>query len=36
LRFVFLPESAQVGASYGSPNYPYADDKPTYVWNGAP
>ena len=33
LRFVFLPESAQVGASYGSPNYPYADDKPTYVWN---
>jgi hypothetical protein len=33
LRFVFLPESAQVGASYNSPNYPYADDKPTYVWN---
>lgn len=33
LRFVFLPESAQVGASYSSPNYPYADDKPTYVWN---
>ena len=33
LRFVFLPESAQVGASYGSPNYPYADDKPTYVWD---
>ena len=32
LRFVFLPESAQVGASYNSPNYPYADDKPTYVW----
>ena len=32
LRFVFLPESAQVGASYSSPNYPYADDKPTYVW----
>jgi hypothetical protein len=36
LRFVFLPESAQVGASYGSPSYPYADDKPTYVWNCAP
>jgi hypothetical protein len=33
LRFVFLPESSQVGASYNSPNYPYADDKPTYVWN---
>lgn len=33
LRFVFLPESAQVGASYNSPNYPYADDKPTYVWS---
>ena len=36
LRFVFLPESSQVGASYNSPNYPYADDKPTYVWNCAP
>lgn len=36
LRFVFLPESAQVGASYSSPNYPYADDKPTYVWNCEP
>jgi hypothetical protein len=33
LRFVFIPESAQVGTSYSSPNYPYADDKPTYVWN---
>jgi len=33
LHFVFLPESSQVGASYTSPNYPYADDKPTYVWN---
>ena len=32
LRFVFLPESSQVGASYSSPNYPYAEDKPTYVW----
>jgi hypothetical protein len=36
LRFVFLPESSQVGASFSSPNYPYAEDKPTYVWNCAP
>jgi hypothetical protein len=36
LRFVFLPESAQVGTSYSSPNYPYAHDKPTYVWNCGP
>ena len=36
LRFVFLPESAQVGASFTSPNYPYAADKPTYVWNCVP
>jgi hypothetical protein len=36
LRFVFIPESAQVGASYNSPSYPYADDKPTYVWKCAP
>ena len=36
LRFVFLPESAEVGASYSSPNYPYAKDKPTYVWYCAP
>jgi len=36
MRFVFIPESAQVGASYSSPSYPYADDKPTYVWNCAP
>jgi len=33
MRFVFLPESAQVGVSYSSPSYPYADDKPTYVWD---
>jgi hypothetical protein len=32
LLFVFLPESVQVGSSFSSPNYPYADDKPTYVW----
>lgn len=36
LRFVFLPESSQVGASYNSPGYPYADDKPTYVWTCEP
>ena len=36
MHFVFLPESAQVGVSYSSPNYPYADDKPTYVWRCAP
>ena len=36
LRFVFLPISAQVGASYSSPNYPYSDDKPTYVWEVGP
>ncbi len=35
LRFIFLPESSQVGASFSSPNYPYADDKTTYVWNCA-
>jgi len=35
LRFVFLPESSQVGTSFSSPNYPYADDKPTYVWKCA-
>lgn len=33
MHFVFLPESAQVGVSYSSPSYPYADDKPTYVWD---
>jgi hypothetical protein len=36
LRFVFLPESSHVGASYSSPNYPYTDDKPIYVWNCEP
>jgi len=35
LRLVFIPESSRVGASYSSPNYPYAEDKPTYVWNCA-
>jgi hypothetical protein len=32
LRFVFLPESSQVGVSFSSPNYPYAEDHPTFVW----
>lgn len=32
LWFVFLPTSAQVGVSASSPNYPYSDNKPTYVW----
>jgi len=36
LLFVFLPESAQIGTSYFSPNYPYSEDKPTYVWQGSP
>jgi hypothetical protein len=36
LRFVFIPESAQVGVSFSSPNYPYAENKPTYVWNCTP
>ena len=36
MRFVFLPESAQVGVSYSSPHYPYAEDKPTYVWDCEP
>jgi len=36
LRFVFIPESAQVGVSYSSPNYPYTANKPTYVWNCVP
>jgi hypothetical protein len=36
LRFVFLPESSQVGVSFSSPNYPYAEDHPTFVWDCAP
>lgn len=36
LRFVFLPESSHVGISFSSPNYPYAEDYATYVWNCAP
>lgn len=36
LRFVFLPESLGVGTSFSSPNYPYAEDHPTFVWKCAP
>ncbi|MBN2115907.1 MAG: DUF4352 domain-containing protein [Anaerolineales bacterium] len=36
LWFVFLPTSAQVGVSSSSPNYPYASNKPTYVWKCKP
>ena len=32
LWFVFLPTSRQVGVLPSSPNYPYAENKPTYVW----
>jgi len=32
---VFIPESAQIGTSFSSPNYPYSEDKPTYVWKCA-
>jgi hypothetical protein len=32
LWFVFIPGSAQVAVSPSSPNYPYANNKPTYVW----
>ncbi len=36
MLFVYLPESSQVGASYDSPKYPYAADKPTFVWDFIP
>jgi len=36
LWFVFLPGSAQVAVSPSSPNYPYSDNKPTFVWEFAP
>ena len=36
LLCVFLPESVQIGTSFSSPNYPYSDNKPTYVWKCAP
>ena len=29
---VFIPESVQIGTTFSSPNYPYSEDKPTYVW----
>ena len=32
---VFIPESAQIGTTFSSPNYPYSEDKPTYVWQCA-
>ena len=32
---VFIPESAQIGTTFSSPNYPYSA-KPTYVWTCAP
>jgi len=35
LLCVFIPESAQIGTSFSSPNYPYGEDKPTYVWKCA-
>ena len=36
LRFIFLPESSQVGVLSSSPNYPYAEDHPTYMWRCEP
>jgi hypothetical protein len=33
---VFIPESAQIGTTFSSPNYPYSEGKPTYVWKCAP
>jgi Domain of unknown function (DUF4352) len=36
LWFVFLPTSAQIGALPSSPTYPYAENKPTYVWKCGP
>jgi len=35
LLCVFLPESTQIGTTFSSPNYPYSEDKPTYVWKCA-
>jgi hypothetical protein len=35
LWFVFLPTSTQVGVSPSSPNYPYAENKPAFVWKCA-
>jgi hypothetical protein len=36
LLCVFIPESAQIGTSFSSPDYPYSEDKPTFVWKCAP
>lgn len=35
LLCVFIPESAQIGSTISSPNYPYSEDKPTFVWKCA-
>lgn len=36
LRFVFIPESSQVGTSFSSPEYPYAENRATFVWKCGP
>lgn len=36
LRFVFLPESAQVGVRPSSPGYPWGGEHPVYVWECKP
>jgi len=36
LRFVFLPESTQVGVSASSASYPWGGEHPVYVWKCAP
>ncbi len=36
MLFVYLPESSEVGASYSSPTYPYAEGRSTYVWDFMP
>lgn len=35
LRFVFIPESSQVGTTFSSPEYPYSN-KATFVWKCGP
>lgn len=36
LRLAFLPDSSQVGVSPSSPNYPWSEDHPTFVWEFGP
>ena len=36
LRFVFLPESAQIGVSPASPGYPWGGEHPVFVWECVP